>query len=109
MRDSPRRVFLNSTTQDRTACGDLFRITGLILDRVVGTLRSAFLMSLIGCIVFRVAVYRPPIMKVSSRRSHPHSRARKPLGSNAGTLRGRRDRNYSPSLLSGRYSGVGSR
>jgi hypothetical protein len=54
--DSVRRVLLNSTTQDRTPSGDLFRMARLILDRVVGTLRSAFLMSLIGCIVFRVLI-----------------------------------------------------
>ena len=57
IRDSVRRVFSNSTTQDRTPCGDLFRKRGLISHRVAGTLRSAFLMSLIGCIVFRVAIY----------------------------------------------------
>jgi hypothetical protein len=52
MRDSPRRVFLNSTTQDRTPWDDLFRlVTALILDRVSGTFRSARLMSLIACIV----------------------------------------------------------
>src|SRR6185295_16211078 len=51
VRDSVRRVFLNSTTQDRTPSGAL-RMAGLILDRVVGTLRAALLMSLIRCIVF---------------------------------------------------------
>ena len=53
MRDSPRRVFLNSTTQDRTPWDDLFRlVAALILDRVSGTFRSACLMSLIARIVF---------------------------------------------------------
>lgn len=57
MRDSPRRVFLNSTTQDRTPWDDLFRlVAALILDRVSGTLRSAFLMSLIARIVFVFAM-----------------------------------------------------
>jgi len=52
MRDSPRRVFLNSTTQDRTPWDDLSRlVAALILDRVSGTLRSACLMSLIARIV----------------------------------------------------------
>ena len=53
MRDSPRRVFLNSTTQDRTPWHDLSGlVVALILDRVSGTLRSACLMSLIARIVF---------------------------------------------------------
>jgi hypothetical protein len=34
MGDSARRVLLNSTTQDRTQCGDLFRMAYLIMDRV---------------------------------------------------------------------------
>ena len=52
MRDSPRRVFLNSTTQDRTSWDDLSRpVAALILDRVSGNLRSACLMSLIARIV----------------------------------------------------------
>ena len=102
-----RRVLLNSTTQDRTPCGALLRMAGLILDRVDGTLRCAFLISLIGCNGFRVAVLLTTT-KTSGRNNHPHSRARMPHGNNAGTLRGRRDGNYSPSLLSGRYPGVGS-
>ena len=57
MRDSPRRVFLNSTTQDRTPWDDLSRlVAALILDRVSGTLRSACLMSLIARIVFVFAM-----------------------------------------------------
>jgi hypothetical protein len=59
MRDSPRRVFLNSTTQDRTPWDDLSRpLAVLILDRVSGTLRSAFLMSLIARIVFVFASFK---------------------------------------------------
>jgi hypothetical protein len=51
MRDSPRRVFLDSTTQDRT-WDDLFRlVAALILDRASGTFRSACLISLIVRIV----------------------------------------------------------
>lgn len=53
MRDSRRRVFLNSTTQDRTPWDDLSGLAvALILDRVSGTFRSARLMSLIARIVF---------------------------------------------------------
>ena len=52
MRDSPRRLFLNSTTQDRTPWDDLSRLlAALILDRVSGTLPSTCLMSLIARIV----------------------------------------------------------
>src|ERR1051325_9893161 len=52
MRDSPRRGFLNSTTQDRTPWDCLSGlVAALILDRVSGTLRSACLMSLIARIV----------------------------------------------------------
>jgi hypothetical protein len=80
IRDSLRRVLLNSITQERTPFGDRFRIAGLILDRVVETLRSAFLMSLIGCIVFRVRCVLLTMIQISSRRSHPHSRARMPHG-----------------------------
>ena len=109
MRDSPRRVFLNSTTQDRTPWDDLSRlVAALILDRVSGTLRSACLMSLIVRIVFVFAMSDPFMMKTSSRRNRRRSRACMPHGNSAETLRGRRDRNYSPSLLSGRYSGPGS-
>lgn len=109
MRDSPRRVFLNSTTQDRTPWDDLSGLAAaLILDRVSGTLRSAFLMSLIARIVLVFAMSDFTMMKTSSRRNRRRSRARMPLGSSVGTLRGRRDRNYSPSLLPGRYYGVGS-
>ena len=61
MRDSPRRVFLNSTTQDRTPWDDLSRlVAALILDRVSGTLRSACLMSLIARIVFVFAMSDSP-------------------------------------------------
>ena len=38
-------------------------------------------------------------MKTSSRRNRRRSRARKPDRSSAGTLRGRRDENYSPSCF----------
>jgi formylglycine-generating enzyme required for sulfatase activity len=47
-------------------------------------------------------------MKTSSRRNRRRSRVRMPHGSSAETPRGLRDRNYSPSLLSGRYSDRGS-
>ena len=61
MRDSPRRVFLNSTTQDRTPWDDLSRLVGaLILDRLSGSLRSASLMSLIARIVFVFAMSDSP-------------------------------------------------
>ena len=58
MRESPRRVFLNSTTQDRTPWDDLSRVVAaLIVDRVSRTLRSACLMSLIARIVRVVFVF----------------------------------------------------
>jgi hypothetical protein len=109
MRDSPRRVFLNSTTQDRTPWDDLFRrVAALSPDRVSGTLRSACLMSLIARIVFVFAMSDSPIMKTRSRRNRRRSRARTPHGSSAETLRGRRERYCSPLWPSGRYSGAGS-
>src|SRR5688572_17794780 len=85
MRESPRRDFLNSTTQDRTPWEDLSRpVAALILDRVSGTLRSAYLMSLIARIVFVFGMSDSPD-EASSRRNRRRSRARMPLGSSVGT------------------------
>src|ERR1041385_6432713 len=78
MRDSPRRVFLNSTTQDRTPRDDLScPVAALILDRVSGTLRSAYLMSLIArIVVVRVRHVWLIMMKTSNRRNRRRSRVR---------------------------------